>query len=127
MENKNMKKILIVDDERDILTSMKILIESMGIKVKTVDNGRKALNALKKEFFDLVLLDILMPGMSGKEVLEKIRKDSKLKKQKVAFLTVVRLGDVGKKEIKKLKPVDYIEKPVDIDSFKKKIKKILRE
>ena len=120
-----MKKILIVDDERDILTSMKILIESMGIKVKTVDNGRKALNALKKEFFDLVLLDILMPGMSGKEVLEKIRADPKLKNQKVAFMTVVQLAKQGEDSIKRLKPVEYFEKPVRIGDFRTRLQKVL--
>jgi len=119
------KKILIVDDEKDILTSVKELIEDIGYKAKTASNGKKALERLKLEKYDLVLLDMLMPEMSGREVLEKIRKDPKLKKQKVAFLTVVQLSEPGKNIVKELKPVDYFQKPIDIADFRKRLKKIL--
>jgi len=119
------KKILIVDDEEDILTSIKMLVESMGYEAKTVSRGKKALETLKKEKFDLVLLDIFMPEMSGREVLEKIRKDSKIKKQKVAFLSVAQLSETGEDVVKKLKPVAYFQKPIDIKSFKAKLKKLV--
>lgn len=120
-----MKKILIVDDEADILSSVKLLVEKMGYQAKTVNNGKKALAILKKEKFDLVLLDILMPIMSGKEVLEKIRKDPELKDQKVAFLSVVQLGKQGEDSIQKLKPIEYFEKPIKMGDFEKRLKKIV--
>lgn len=120
------KKILIVDDEEDILSSVKMLLESMGFKAKTVNNGNAALKLLKEEKFDLVLLDILMPEMSGREVLEAIRQTPKLKNQKVALLTVIELSRPGKEAMKKLFPVDYIQKPLDVADFKKRIKKILK-
>jgi response regulator RpfG family c-di-GMP phosphodiesterase len=67
-----------------------------------------------------------MPQMSGREVLEKIRADSKMKKQKVAFLSVVQLSEEGKDSVKKLKPVEYFQKPItDLNEFKTKIKRIL--
>ena len=119
------KKILIIDDEIDIRESIKMLIEVIGFETKTTDDGNKAINMLKKEKFDLVLLDMLMPKISGIKTLEKIRKDSKIKNQKVAFLTVVGLNQAGKNVVKKLNPVGYIEKPIDNDEFKKKITKIL--
>jgi len=120
------KKVLIVDDQKDILTSVEMLVEGEGYKAKTASNGKQALAMLKKESFDLVLLDVLMPEMSGREVLQKIRKDSKLKKQKVAFLTVVQLSEAGKDVVKKLKPVDYFPKPIEVVNFKKRLKKILK-
>ena len=120
------KKVLIVDDEEDILTSVKQVVESAGYEGKTVNNGKQALKLLKQEKFDLVLLDILMPEMSGKEVLENIRNDQKLKSQKVAFLTVVELGQEGVKLVKKLKPVDYFQKPINTNDLKKRLKKILK-
>jgi CheY-like chemotaxis protein len=120
------KKVLIVDDEADIASSVKMLIDGMGFSSKVVNNGVAALDILKKEKFDLVLLDILMPQMSGREVLEKIRADSKMKKQKVAFLSVVQLSEEGKDSVKKLKPVEYFQKPItDLNEFKTKIKRIL--
>jgi len=120
------KKILIVDDEKDILESMEMLIKNIGYEVKTANNGKQALAMLKKESFDLVLLDILMPQMSGRELLEKIRADPKLKKQKVAFLSVVCLSESGKDVMKRLKPIDYFQKPIDVADFKKRLKGILK-
>ncbi len=120
------KKVLIVDDQEDILTSVGMLVQSMGYEAKTVNNGKKALKSLQQESFDLVLLDVLMPEMSGREVLEKIRKDPKLKNQKVAFLTVIRLSEPGKDIVKELKPIEYFQKPIDIADFRKKLKKILK-
>lgn len=120
------RKVLIVDDEEDILTSMKMLVESVGYETRTVNNGKKALQALKQECFDLVLLDILMPKMTGKKVLEKIRADPKLKNQKVAFLTVVKSNELGEESVEKLKPVEYLQKPIDVHDFRKRLKKILK-
>jgi len=120
-----MVNVLIVDDEEDIRISLKMLVEDMGYKATTAENGIKALELLKKEKFDIVLLDILMPKMSGREVLENIRKDPKLKDQKVVFLTVVKLGLVGKDSIKNLKPTDYLQKPIKVAEFRERIKKIV--
>lgn len=119
------KKVLIVDDKQDILTSVAMLVESLGYKAETASNGKQALEKLRLESFDLVLLDVLMPEMSGREVLEKIRADPKLKDQKVAILSVVRLSEPGEKIIKELKPITYFQKPIDTDDFKKRLKKIL--
>ncbi len=119
------KKVLIVDDQEDILTSVGMLVESMGYEAKTLNSGEKALKALQQESFDLVLLDVLMPEMSGREVLQKIRDDPKLKNQKVAFLTVIQLSEPGKDVIKKLKPIEYFRKPIEIADFRKRLKKIL--
>src|SRR3989344_1097897 len=103
-----MKKILIVDDEKDITTSVKMLLDNMGYSVTTVNSGKEALQALQKDKFDLVLLDMLMPEMSGDQVAKKIRENPKTKNQKIAFLTVVTLGEQGKAIMQKLKPADYI-------------------
>lgn len=120
------KKILIVDDEPDIRESVKMLVESMGYKAKTADSGKKALKALQQEPFDLVLLDLLMPEMPGSKVLQNIRANPKTKNQKVALLTVVQLSEQGKEIAKKLKPVEYFQKPlIDKAEFQKRLKKIL--
>ena len=66
------KKILFVDDNKVTLTSIKEEIESIGYEVKTVTNGKQALKILQQESFDLVLLDVLMPEMSGIDVLKKM-------------------------------------------------------
>ena len=120
------KKILIVDDEEDICSSIKGLVEDIGYEAETVSNGKQALAILQKKKFDLILLDILMPEMAGNEVLGKIRADPKLKNQKVAMLTVVQLSKSGENILEKLKPIEYFQKPIDIIDFERRLKKILR-
>ncbi|MBN2127620.1 MAG: response regulator [Candidatus Diapherotrites archaeon] len=120
------KKVLIVDDEKDILISVKQLVERDGFEAKTAASCKEAMNLLEKEKFDLVLMDIFMPEQSGRDCVEKIRKTPKIKNQKIAFLTVAHLSELGKKIIEDLKPVDFIQKPINIDDFSKRMKKILK-
>jgi DNA-binding NtrC family response regulator len=68
------KRILVVDDEVDFLEVVKLRLESNGHEVLTASSGEDALKKLKDNKVDTVLLDILMPGMDGLEVLKKIRK-----------------------------------------------------
>jgi CheY-like chemotaxis protein len=67
------KKILVVDDEPDFIKMLKIRLEAGGYEVVTASTGSEALSAIKKHRPAAVLLDILMPGMDGLEVLKKIR------------------------------------------------------
>jgi CheY-like chemotaxis protein len=120
------KKVLIVDDEPDIRTSIKQIVELEGFEAEAVGSGKEALAALKRGKFDLVLMDIFMPEMSGRDAVEKIRADPKLRKQKVAFLTVAKLSEAGSGIIKKLEPVAYLQKPVGITGFGRKLKELLR-
>ncbi len=120
-----MKKVLIVDDEQDILSSIKKILETEGFEAATANSAKKALEMIEKEKFDLVLMDIFMPKMSGREAVERIRANPKTKDQKVAFLTVAELSETGEKIIKKLKPVDYIQKPVLVKEFGKRIKNLV--
>jgi len=68
------RKILIVDDEPDFLEVMRTRLEANDYEVTTASNGEDALNYVKNSKPDAVLLDILMPGMDGLEVLKRIRK-----------------------------------------------------
>jgi PAS domain S-box-containing protein len=71
MEN---KKILIVDDEPNIITLFRYMLEKEGYEVSSVIDGEKALNKLKEEYFPVILLDVMMPGVGGLELLGIIRK-----------------------------------------------------
>jgi len=68
------RKILIVDDEPDFLEVMRVRLEASNYEVITASNGEDALNHVKNDKPDAVLLDILMPGIDGLEVLRRIRK-----------------------------------------------------
>ena len=66
------KKIMVVDDEQDILFSLKTLFERRGYEVVTVDSGAKCIAELEKGFSGIVLMDIMMPEMDGWDTIEKI-------------------------------------------------------
>jgi len=68
-----MASILVVDDDADIRTLIEAVLETAGYEVALAADGKEALNKLKRRSYDLVVLDIMMPGMSGYEVLEQIR------------------------------------------------------
>ena len=69
------KKILIADDEPNIVVSLEFLMKQKGYVVKTVNNGEEALSAVREFGPDLILLDVMMPRMSGYDVCQKIREN----------------------------------------------------
>lgn len=119
------KTILVVDDEEHLLELAKALFEGEGHRVITAPNGYECLKILETTKPDLVLNDMLMPGMSGKELTEYIRKNPDTKDLKVAFLTVVHLAETGKSALKKLDIADYITKPFDNEELVRRVNRIL--
>jgi len=120
---------MIVDDTVDTVGMVKKFLESEGYETLDANNGKDALDLLKKTEVkpDLILLDMFMPEMSGREVCEKIRADKDLKDLKVAFFTVAAFREKGKKMLEELNVSDYITKPFDIDDLLKRVKKIVGE
>lgn len=119
------KTVMIVDDEADIRESIKTVMEQEGYNVEIAENGEQFLKKLEKSKPDLVLLDIMMPGMTTKDILERLK--AKSNKVKIAFLTFVRLSGNEKRELLGMaNVVDYITKPVDVDDLRKRVKKTLQ-
>ena len=81
------KEILIVDDEPGVVTAISFLMEQQGYDVMVAERGEDALDLIYKYKPDLVLLDIMLPGISGWEVCEIIRLNPDYRKVKIAFLT----------------------------------------
>lgn len=102
------KKILLIEDEIDLQNILKQKLEKEGFNVKTSDNGKQALDILSKENFDLILLDMMLPKISGMEVLERI------KKEKISDAPIIVISNSGNpielEKIKKLGVSDWIIK-----------------
>lgn len=71
------KRILLVDDDADILTSMQLVFETTGATIETANNGNKAVELAEKNSPDLVILDMMLPGRSGFLVLEKLQAEKR--------------------------------------------------
>ena len=119
------KKIMVVDDEKSLIELVTAVLEQEGYEIITAMNGEEALERLKTDKPNLILLDMMMPGMSGREVCERIRKDPKTKDLKIAFLTVAKFSETGRDVLKKMKVLDYITKPFDNADLVKRVKKMV--
>jgi DNA-binding response OmpR family regulator len=121
------KIILVVDDYSDIVVSVKQVLEDPTgeYRVIGVDSGEKCLQILQQEapLPDLILLDIMMPGMSGWDVAARIKQNDRWRSVPIVFLTAK--GDEMSVGIGHLASEDYIVKPFDIMKLKDCVKRIL--
>ena len=117
-------KILVIDDEAGIRSSLKGILEDEGYVVTTTDTGEKGLDLLKGENFDLVLLDIWLPQMSGLDVLEKIKR-SEESSQVVMISGHGSIATAVKST--KLGAYDFLEKPLTLEKVILTAKNALRQ
>ena len=119
------RNILAVDDEIHILELLKYNLEANGYHVKTVETGEQALEILKNEKIDAVLLDLMLPQIDGLEVLRQIRTTEKIKKMPVIMLTAK--GDEFDRVLGlEMGADDYISKPFSIRELQARVKALLR-
>jgi DNA-binding response OmpR family regulator len=120
-----MAKIMIVDDNRDIADTLKIIMEKEGNETLLACNGEDFLNKVDDFRPDLVLLDVMMPGLTTEKIMEKL-KDKGWVNLKVILVTVVRFSDEEKKLLYTvLNITDYITKPFDVFDLVGKVNKHL--
>jgi len=124
MQNENYK-ILLVDDEPDILEFLGYNLRKENYQVFTANNGKEALNIATKEKPHLIILDVMMPDMDGIETCRQIRESAELKNVMVAFLTA-RNEDYSQIAGFEVGADDYISKPIKPRVFISRIKALLR-
>lgn len=118
-------KILLVDDEPDILEIISYNLSAEGYQIITAENGLEAVKKAKKELPQLVILDVMMPEMDGIEACELIRKDPNLKNVVITFLTA-RGEDYSQLAGFDAGADDYITKPIKPKVLISKVKALLR-
>ena len=120
-------KIMVVDDEPDVVDLVKLVLESDGFEVYTAYSGKEALEKIGKVVPDLVLLDIMMPQMDGWEVYSRIRANPKTKDIPVAMLTAKSQSIDKMIGLHVVKVDDYITKPFGRSELLERVKRILKE
>jgi DNA-binding response OmpR family regulator len=112
---KKAKKVLVVDDENDILDVIRIILEDEGYDVTTLNNGRNILEEISNNTPDLILLDVMLCGMDGREICRDIKADPRFESIPIIMISASHnlhgfLGQKGYLD-------GFIAKPFDIDNL----------
>ena len=111
------KRILLVDDDNDILTAMQAAFEPTGAQVETATNGNKAVELAEKNDPDIVVLDMMLPGRSGFLVLEKIKAKKPRNSKPHVIMITGNQGGRHKMYAETLGVSEYFTKPVKMDKL----------
>jgi DNA-binding NtrC family response regulator len=113
------KKVLLVDDEKEFLEVLSERLEVRGFGVETATSGEEALRRIHESEFDVIILDVMIPGDNGIEILKEIKRSS-------PFIHVIMLTGHAKIDTAirgmELGAYDYLIKPIEIESLVEKIK-----
>jgi two-component system, OmpR family, alkaline phosphatase synthesis response regulator PhoP len=119
------KKIIVVDDEEDIVQMLRYNLQKEGYDVTTALNGAEALRLAQQQRFDLVLLDVMMPEIDGFEVCRRMRAMPAYGSTPIMFLTA-RAGEIDQILGLELGADDYIQKPISPRVLMARVKTVLR-
>ncbi len=117
------KRILFVDDELDVLKVATFRLKKAGYEITTALDGQAALELAKRGSFDLIFLDLRLPGMSGIEVCKVIKSDELIRNTPVILFTASL--DNLEDRVKECGAQDYLIKPFDPEILLEKIKKFI--
>jgi DNA-binding NtrC family response regulator len=118
MENTINTKVLLVDDEEEFITTLAQRLETRNLKVSTATSGTEAVEIVNANDFDVILLDLAMPGMDGLQTLEKIKAEHP--EAEIIMLTGHGTIEAGIEAMKR-GAEDFLEKPIDIKELMVKI------
>jgi DNA-binding response OmpR family regulator len=113
-------KILVIDDEPDVVTYLRTFLEKNDFQVITASNGEEAIQAARKETPDLVTLDIMMPQESGVRFYRKMKKEENLKN-----VPIIVISGMAGKHLAIAKPDASFEKPVNMQKLLEEIQRLL--
>ncbi len=125
MTENSKKKILIVDDEPDIVETLKFLMESEGFESIIAMDGEEAFKKAKEENPDLIILDVMLPKINGYKVCRLLKFDNKYKHIPI-FMVTARSQEEDKVIGEETGADEYVTKPFDIEEILKKIHSYLK-
>lgn len=123
MPSKSRPRLLVVDDDPDITSTFQAILRSEGYDVATASDGAEALALVRRESFDLILLDLLLPGMNGWRILEHLRALAPTARVVILCADVDTEGEV---EAFRLGAVDVLLKPPDVHKLLRFVDELTR-
>ncbi|WP_457555003.1 response regulator [Candidatus Pyrohabitans sp.] len=120
-----MARILVVDDNEEIAHLVSIILGREGYDVEIALSGKECIEKLRTFSPDLILMDYFMPGDDGVVVAKHIRKESRFGRVPIILFTIMSFQEGLQEAVEEAGAVDYIQKPFDISTMLKKIKRAL--
>jgi two-component system phosphate regulon response regulator PhoB len=121
-----MPKILVIEDAPNIQKLARVNLVSSGYQVLVADNGEEGLKLAQQESPGLILFDLMLPGMSGWDVLMTLKADKKLRKIPVIIMTAA-ITEGEEFRIRSMRTAGHLVKPFGVDEMLSKVKKALGE
>ena len=121
----DVKRVLIVDDEPDILKAVEFRVRKAGYQTVTAQDGPEGMEKARSEKPDLILLDYKLPGVSGVEVYKKLKSEDSLKDIPVVFITASKGNEDLKAEMEKIGAKNVLLKPYEPEELLSKIKELI--
>jgi len=119
------ERILVIDDEPDLLELVRINLLQAGYRVETADSGRRGLELLRRSKPDLVILDLMLPDLSGTELCRQVRSDSELARTPIIMLTA-KADEVDRVVGFEVGADDYVVKPFSPRELTLRVAAVLR-
>ena len=116
-----MRRILAVDDDSDILEVLQFILEDSGYEVQTLTDGHQLMEKIRESNPDLILLDIMLGNMDGRELCKIVKKE--IETQKIPVILISASHNVSKSLNQEGAPNDFISKPFDINILLNSIKR----
>ena len=120
-----MQSVLVAEDERNIAISLRFLMQQAGLEVRIAQDGPSALDMIEERIPDVMLLDLMMPGYDGFEVLKRLREKPAWRKLPVLVISA-RGREIDRQKAFDLGAEDFVTKPYSTRDLVSRVKKFLR-
>ena len=126
MEGNRDYKILVVDDSTTNVVLLEAILDEKGYQIETALNAKEAYAIIEKDSPDLILLDLLMPKISGFDFLQEIRKSEKTKNTPVIVVSAL-TDEENIDKIMKMGAIDFVKKPIDLQYLVERVESVLHK
>jgi two-component system, cell cycle response regulator DivK len=126
MEDNKEYKILVVDDSTTNVVLLEAILDEKGYQIETALNAKEAYALIEKDTPDLILLDLLMPKISGFDFLEEIRKNQKTINTPVIVVSAL-TDEENIEKIMKMGAIDFVKKPIDLQYLVERVETVLQK
>lgn len=120
-----MKKILIIEDSKQSSLILKEVLEKQGYVVVTTNDGVEGIRMAKRELPDLILLDLLLPKISGFDIATKLAQDDKTRNIPIIVISTIALERQTLEKLKKIDVLKFMKKPYNIDELIEEVKRTI--